>query len=122
MSKLPTIAMTSSTKHDYNPVPRILGGVKTHTLRKHHCHGRKEIVVKVDGRQQRTGIVIEFTRHERMRKQQFLDEDFARADGFRGPGAKAKLASYLLTHYPHIPSRMWCNHFVIVQRPEEAQT
>ncbi len=119
MPRLPRIAMTPSTEHDYDPIPLILAGMKTHTLRKRHCHGRKEIVVKVNGRQQRTGIVVEFTKRERMRKMEFLDDDFARADGFRGSGAGAKLASYLLTHYAQIPSRMWCTHFKVIERPEE---
>ena len=109
--RLPTIAMPPMPEYDYDPIPLILSGKKVHTLRKHRCRGRKEITT--GGK--RTGIILEFTKYKRMRKEQYLDDEFAEADGFAAPDAGKKLGAALCKFYTPPPSRLWCNYFRLLK-------
>ena len=118
MSKRSTIAMTPMPEFGYDPIPLILSGEKVHTLRKQRCHGQKEVCVKG----KRTGIVLEFHSHVEMTIDEFLTQDFARADGFHNTyvtRAWENLMLFLEHFYGKVPETMWRNHFVIVQQPEE---
>jgi len=119
MSKLlPTIAMTPMPQFGYDPIPLILSGEKVHTLRKRRCHGLKEVTV--NGK--RTGIIIQFHGWVKMRREEFLTDEFAHADGFRATGQYAPwelLEQVLKDFYGEVPKMMWCNHFRVVQRPED---
>jgi len=131
-AKLPTITMSPMPKFGYyDPVSLILGGEKAQTLRKHRCHGRKEITVRIAGKQQRTGIIVEFTKHEQVSQKEFLTSKFAIADGFRNSNWVSdspqwlrspleNLQAFLAHFYGEVPETIWCNYFRVVQRPEEA--
>jgi len=129
MDKLPTIPMSPMPEFGYGPIPLILSGDKVHTLRKQRCHGKKEVCVKG----KRTGIVVEFHGWVEMTQEEFLTDRFATADGFYrhrlGWGAPHPLSEWspseslsaLLKHfYGEVPETMWCNHFRVVEKPEEA--
>lgn len=118
MKKLPTIAMTPMPEFGYDPIPLILSGEKVHTLRKHRCYGQKEITWGGT----RMGIIVEFHDWVEMTRGKFLTDEFAYADGFREMSWQPPwiLLEALLKHfYGEVPETMWCNHFCVVQRPEE---
>jgi len=119
--QLPTIAMGESLKHGYvDPVGAIERGNKKHTLRKCRHHGDKEITAKGKGR---TGIVLRFHKHVEMTRDEFLTDVFALADGIAatdGASPAQNLQALLEHFYGKVPETMWCNHFHVVERPEEA--
>ena len=121
MKRLPTIAMTPMPEYGYfDPLEQILKREKQQTLRKGRHHGRKEITV--GGK--RTGIVIEFCAWRLMYDYHFLTHSFALADGFvatQGATPMKNLRAFLEHFYGEVPEAMWCNHFRVVQRPEEEQ-
>jgi len=106
-----TIAMTPDAEAGYFPMEAILARTKTHTVRKGTITGDREITVQ----RIRTGVVLRFTRAETMSREEFLTDEFARADGL--PSAEI-LAKLLRRFYGRVPETMVCNHFEVV---EEAQ-
>lgn len=109
--KLPTIAMTPKPELGYDPIPAILAGTKTHTLRKQRVRLAKRFREVTLGRK-RTGIILEFRGSEEMTWEQFLTDQFAQADGLRDAAALQEL---LEDFYGEVPETMWCNHFRVVE-------
>lgn len=109
--KLATIAMTPRPELGYDPVPAILAGEKTHTLRKRRVRLAKRFREVTLGRK-RTGIILEFRGSEEMTREQFLTDEFAQADGLRDAAA---LREALEHFYGEVPETMWCNHFRVVE-------
>ena len=117
--KLLTIAMTPKPEFEYDPIPLILSGEKVHTLRKRgRCGPDFEVTVK----KKRTGIVLWFCRSKYMVQSEFLNDEFAYADGFRGTSPAKNLQAFLEHFYGKVPATMWCSHFEVIQRPEEDTT
>ena len=119
MAKLATIPMSPMPEFGYDPIPLILSGEKVHTLRKRRCFGCKEITVRAKGR---TGIVVEFYQQEKLLLSEYATEEFAHADGLRPTNhrsAKANLIRLLCFFYNAPSLYMYCNHFRVVERPEE---
>ncbi len=125
MTNLPTIAMTPMPEFGYfDPVRQILDGKKCQTLRK--CCHRWNKEITVNGK--RTGIVIRFSKHVRLNRDQFLTDKFARADGFVATTVigqihtpSENLGWLLEQFYGEVPETMWCNHFRVVGRPANDQ-
>lgn len=104
--KLPTIAMTP-VPDLYDPIPAILSGAKTQTLRKRAVRGECEVTVN----RQRTGIVLRFTGSVGLPRAMFLTDDFAQKDGLADWQALEEL---LIGFYGEVPEQMVCSHFEVV--------
>jgi len=109
--KLATIAMTPRPELGYDPIPAILAGKKTHTLRKRRVRLAKRFREVTLGRK-RMGIILEFRGSEEMNREQFLTDEFAQADGLRDAAALREAHE---DFYGEVPETMWCNHFRLVE-------
>jgi len=109
--RLPFSAMPDLGYDD--PVGMILRREKKHTLRKTRVNTRYREVV-ANGK--RTGIILEITGCYPMTPDEYLTNEFARADGLRDAQAMAEITRRF---YGEPPDPMWRIEFEVARAPAE---
>lgn len=80
-----TLPMTPVPELGYDPMPLILRGEKTHTLRgqSRRVGSIAEVTCGVGTNKKRTGLIVRFLATTRMTPDEYLTDEFAWADGIR---------------------------------------
>lgn len=118
----PTIPMTPMPEYGYDPLPLILSGEKTHTLRGNSRRLGSFAEVTVGG--ERTGVILRITGSEKMEPDEYLTADFAWADGVRPIDLSPRYAlrRILEGFYPQWGGQLkarWRLDFEVYRRPEK---